>query len=55
LPNRLVALLPLDEAIDMGKKQFYPNSIVEINLLAVTPRFQLMALLVNEKNRFVQI
>jgi hypothetical protein len=55
LPNCLVALIPLDEAIDMGKKQLYPNSIPKIDLLVITPRFQLMKMLVKKKNGFVQI
>jgi hypothetical protein len=31
------------------KKQLYPNSIAKIDLLVVTPRFQLMTLLVGKK------
>ncbi len=55
LLNRSIALLPFDEAVDMGKKQLYPNSITKINLLVITPRFQLMTLLIKKKNQFVQI
>jgi hypothetical protein len=55
LSNHSVALLPFDEAIDIGKKQFYPNSIAKHDLFVITPRFQLMTLLVEKKNGFVQI